>query len=95
MLALHANFSAWGGCCAAIAEALRRLYGFNEEACAFFDFFAGPAPELARTATAAVQAALDAGRLDEDLVHRYGHLLRACEAMFWETLWEVEVRQED
>lgn len=95
VLALHANFSAWGGYCATIAAALRRHYGLTDEACAFFDFFAAPAPELERTATAAVQAALDAGRLNEDLVDRYGHLLRAYEAMFWETLWELEVRQED
>ncbi|MBD0421373.1 transcriptional regulator [Streptomyces sp. TRM S81-3] len=95
VLALHANFSAWGGYCATIAAALRRHYGFTDEACAFFDFFAEPDPALERTATAAVQAALDAGRLSEDLVRRYGRLLRSYEAMFWHTLWEREVGQED
>ncbi|MFI6206075.1 transcriptional regulator [Streptomyces sp. NPDC051041] len=88
VLAVHANFSAWGGYCATIAEALRNHYGFTDEACAFFDFFAEPAPELERKATAAVQAGLDAGRLDEGLAHRYGRLLQAYEALFWRTLHE-------
>ncbi|MEW2395374.1 transcriptional regulator [Streptomyces sp. NPDC046862] len=92
VLALSANFSAWGGYCATIAEALRRHYGFTDEACGFFDFFAEPAPELDQRAREAVQAALDAGRIDEDLVHRYGRLLQAYETMFWHTLWELEQR---
>ncbi|CAL9587226.1 hypothetical protein SUDANB6_05184 [Streptomyces sp. enrichment culture] len=90
VLALHANFSAWGGYCATIAAALRRHYGFPDEACSFFDFFAEPSPVLERQATAAVQAALDAGRLSERLVHRYGRLLQSYEAMFWHALWERE-----
>ncbi|WP_042385144.1 hypothetical protein [Streptacidiphilus melanogenes] len=42
VLALTANFSAWGGYCATAARALRDHYGFADEACAFFDFFAVP-----------------------------------------------------
>jgi hypothetical protein len=38
--ALLANFAAWGGYCATLAAALREHYGFTDEACAFFDFFA-------------------------------------------------------
>lgn len=90
VVALHANFAAWGGYCATFADALRRHYGLGDEACAFFDFFAQPSPALERQATAAVQAALDAGRLSERLVQRYGRLLRSYEAMFWHTLWERE-----
>jgi hypothetical protein len=86
VLALTANFSAWGGYCATIAQALRSRYGFTDEACAFFDFFAQPSPELDERATAAVQEGLDAGRLSEDLSHRYGRLLQSYEAMFWRTL---------
>jgi hypothetical protein len=86
VLAVTANFSAWGGYCATIARALRTHYGFTDEACAFFDFFAEPAPDLDRTAAAAVQAALDTGRLDETRAHRYGHLLQSYEAMFWAAL---------
>lgn len=59
VLAVTANFSAWGGYCATIAAALRTHYGFDDEACAFFDFFAGPAGEPDRAAERAVQAALD------------------------------------
>ncbi|GGV60041.1 hypothetical protein GCM10010294_08860 [Streptomyces griseoloalbus] len=86
VLALTANFSAWGGYCATIAEALRAHYAFTDEACAFFDFFAAPAPALDRTATAAVEEALDAGRLDENRARRYGRLLQGYEALFWATL---------
>ncbi|GGS49630.1 transcriptional regulator [Streptomyces griseoviridis] len=90
VLAVHANFSAWGGYCATVADALRRHYGFTDEACAFFDFFAAPDPALEHKATAAVQAGLDGGHLNEDLVHRYGRLLQAYEALFWHSLWELE-----
>ncbi|WP_405909855.1 MULTISPECIES: transcriptional regulator [unclassified Streptomyces] len=92
VLALSANFAAWGGYCATIAEALRRHYGFEDEACGFFDFFAEPAPELERKALAAVQAGLDAGRVDEDEAYRYGRLLQGCEAKFWHALWELDGR---
>ncbi|MGI5424296.1 transcriptional regulator [Streptomyces sp. CA-179760] len=86
VLALTANFSAWSGYCATIAKALRAHYAFTEEACAFFDFFADPAPELNERAVAAVQADLDTGNLDEPRAHRYGRLLQAYEAMFWNAL---------
>ncbi|MBX9365900.1 transcriptional regulator [Streptomyces sp. WAC04114] len=89
VLALTANFSAWGGYCATIATALRERYGYTEEACAFFDFFALPSPELDRMATAAVQAGLDGGRLDEERAHTYGRLLQNYEAMFWNALTPV------
>ncbi|WP_371597016.1 transcriptional regulator [Streptomyces sp. NBC_00564] len=92
VLALSANFAAWGGYCATIAEALRRHYGFEDEACGFFDFFAEPAPELERKALAAVQAGLDAGQVDEDEAYRYGRLLQGCEAKFWHALWELDGR---
>ncbi|PZT70655.1 transcriptional regulator [Streptomyces sp. SW4] len=90
VLALHANFSAWGGYCATIAGALRRHYGFSDEACGFFDLFAAPDPELEHRTTAAVQEGLDAGHLSEDLVRRYGLLLQSYERMFWHTLWESD-----
>ncbi|MEU1938378.1 transcriptional regulator [Streptomyces coeruleorubidus] len=86
VLALTANFSAWGGYCSTIAEALRTHYGFTDEACGFFDFFAEPSPELESQATVAVQAGLDGGRMDETSAHRYGRLLQTYEAMFWNAL---------
>ncbi|MFE6521437.1 transcriptional regulator [Streptomyces sp. NPDC057794] len=86
VLALTANFSAWGGYCATIATALRELYGLTDEACAFFDFFAEPSPDLDRLAERAVGAALDAGRLDERRARTYGRLLQQYEASFWTAL---------
>ncbi|MFD7699685.1 transcriptional regulator [Streptomyces caelestis] len=86
VLALTANFSAWGGYCATIAEALRTHYGFGDEACAFFDFFAAPAPDLDRAAVEAVRTAMDEGRLNERRAHRYARLLQSYEAMFWRAL---------
>ncbi|MFF8033014.1 MULTISPECIES: transcriptional regulator [unclassified Streptomyces] len=89
VLALTANFSAWGGYCATIAGALRTRYGFTDEACAFFDFFAEPAPALDRTATEAVQKALDEDRLNRKRAHQYGRTLQMYEAMFWTMLRET------
>jgi hypothetical protein len=92
VLALSANFAAWGGYCATIAGALRHHYGFDDEACGFFDLFAEPAPELEQRALAAVQAGLDAGRVNETEVYRYGRLLQGYEAGFWHALWELDQR---
>ncbi|MGW3664853.1 transcriptional regulator [Streptomyces sp. NPDC005141] len=92
VLALGANIAVWGGYCETIAEALRHHYGFADEACGFFDFFAAPAPELERRALSAVQAGLDAGRVSQDDVHRYGRLLQAYETKFWHALWELDQR---
>jgi hypothetical protein len=89
VLAITANFAAWGGYCTRIAEALRVHYGFKGDDCAFFDFFAEPAPELDQRATAAVQAGLDAGFLNEELAHSYGRLLQSYEALFWATLGQL------
>lgn len=81
-----ANFAAWGDYCARIAAAMREKYNLDDEACAFFDFFATPAPEVTDQAVAAVQAALDANRVDERLARRYGRLFQAYELMFWNTI---------
>ncbi|MGW4909040.1 thiaminase II/PqqC family protein [Streptomyces sp. NPDC004270] len=86
VLAITANFATWGTYCARIAEGLRTHYGFTDEACAFFDFFASPAPTLDEQATAAVQAGLNSGCLDEKRVYAYGRLLQAYEEMFWTPL---------
>lgn len=84
-LAILANFEAWGGYCSRIGQALRERYGLGDEACAFFDFFASPVPELEEQAMAAVQAGLDASRpLDEAREH--SRLLHSYELMFWNTL---------
>ncbi|MFF4117392.1 thiaminase II/PqqC family protein [Streptomyces sp. NPDC001714] len=89
VLAVTANFATWGTYCATIAQGLRTHYGFSDEACAFFDFFATPAPALDVQAAEAVQAGLDSGRLDEKRVYAYGRLLQAYEEMFWTSLAEL------
>src|SRR5690606_6466882 len=88
VLALTANFSAWGGYCATIAEALRAHYGFTEEARAFFTFFAEPAPDLEHEATEAVRTALQEGRLNKHRARLYARLLQTYEAAFWTALGE-------
>jgi hypothetical protein len=86
VLALTANFASWGGYCATIARALRHHYDLTDEACAFFDFFAEPSPDLDKSARAAVEEGCEAGRLDERLAQRHGRLLQSYESMFWSTL---------
>jgi hypothetical protein len=83
-VALTANFGAWGTYCAAIARGMREHYGFGDDACAFFDFFATPVPD--DQAVAVVQAGLDTGTLDQDASRRYARLFQSYELMFWNTL---------
>lgn len=86
VVALIANFAAWGEYCATIATAMREHYGFDDRACAFFDFFATPAPELEEQAVAALQAGIAAGRQDRDEAMTYGRLFQSYELMFWNTI---------
>jgi TENA/THI-4/PQQC family len=85
VVALIANFAAWGGYCATIAAAMREHYGMDDEACAFFDFFATPVPEVEEQAVAALQAGIDAGR-QSDEAFTYGRLFQDYELMFWNTI---------
>lgn len=85
VLAVTANFAAWGGYCATLARALRSEYGFDDAACGFVDFFATPAPDLEELAVTAIQQALDAGK-SLDAGREYGRLLQDYELMFWNTL---------
>lgn len=82
--AITANFAAWGGYCARIGVALRRHYGFTDEQCAFFDFFAEPAHEVEELAHQAVHVAR--ADIDRARVSGYGLLLQDYELMFWNTL---------
>lgn len=81
VLALTVNFAAWGGYCGTLAQALRTHYGFSDQACAFFDFFATPAPDLERQALATLEAGSPTPK-----AFRYGRLLQSYELMFWNTL---------
>jgi len=90
IVAVVANFSAWGEYCATIASAMRDKYGLDDEACGFFDFFATPVPEVEEQAVAAVQAGMDAGRDDERAARRYGRLFQTYELMFWNTIADAQ-----
>jgi hypothetical protein len=85
IVALIANFAAWGSYCATIAAAMREHYGFDDEACGFFDFFATPVPEVEEQAVTALQAAMDAGRQTSAAL-TYGRLFQSYELMFWNTI---------
>lgn len=86
IIGVVANFAAWGDYCGRIAAAMRAKYGLDDEACAFFDFFATPIPETVEQAITAVQAGMDAGRSSERLARRYGRLFQSYELMFWNTI---------
>ncbi len=85
VIALAANFAAWGSYCAIIGKAMREHYGFAAEACGFFDFFATPAPDLDELAVAAVQAGIDTGRQTGE-AFTYGRLFQSYELMFWNSI---------
>lgn len=88
LLAILANFAAWGGYCATMSRALREHYGFDERGTAFFDFFATPVPELEALYVVAIQQALDAG-WEPDTALGYGRLLQGYELMFWNGLADL------
>lgn len=88
VIALAANFTAFGGYCGVLAEALRLNYDFTDAACAFFDFFATPAPQADADALAVIQEALDGGH-DPATGFRYGRHLQWYELMFWNTLADL------
>ncbi|HJP73021.1 MAG TPA: transcriptional regulator [Pseudonocardiaceae bacterium] len=85
IVALVANFAAWGSYCGTIAQAAREHYGFDDEACAFFDFFAEPVPGFDEAAEKAVQLGIDAGRQSKD-AYTYARLFQSYELMFWNTI---------
>ncbi|WP_225725030.1 MULTISPECIES: hypothetical protein [unclassified Nocardia] len=83
---IFANFNAFGRYCKNVAAGMREHYGFDDKACAFFDFFAADVPEIEQQALAAIQAGLDSGRLIRADAHLYARLFQSYELMFWNTL---------
>ena len=71
---LNANFAAFGEYCATIAQAMRVHYGFDEEACGFFDFFGTPAEEVASSNNVSPEA------------KTYTRLFHDYELQFWNTI---------
>jgi hypothetical protein len=87
VIALVANFAAWGRYCAAVAGGLRKHYGLGDDAVAFFDFFAEPAPGFEQQCLAAVQASAGPGKPPES-ARRMARMVQAYEISFWNTLAE-------
>jgi thiaminase len=87
-LALVANFAAWGSYCGAVAKGLRAHYGLSEEAVAFFDMFAAPAPEAERLASEVARHSLGTADKVPESARRHARLVQAYELMFWNTLAE-------
>lgn len=88
LLAILANFAEWGGYCAAIAAGLREHYGFDDDGCAFFDFFAAPAPDLDELGFRALREVLVSGWSPEPALGP-ARLLHGFELMFWNTLADL------
>ena len=86
-LAFVANLNIWATFCARTAMGLRQHYGLDDEAVAFFDFFAIPPAGLEDQAAAVVQTGLDAGD-DPQQARRAARLLQAYELLFWNSLAE-------
>lgn len=84
-LAFLANLAAWGENCGRVAAALRRAYDAGDDAVAFFEFFAAPAPGFREDTLAVVQAGLDAGE-DFSEMRCAARLLQAYELLFWDAL---------
>jgi thiaminase len=87
-LAFVANLVAWGENCARVAAALRHAHDAGEDAVAFFEYFAAPAPDLHENTLTVVQAGLDAGD-DPREMRRAARLLQAYELLFWDALADV------
>ena len=85
VVALDANFAAFGGYCATIAKAMREHYGFDNEACAFFDLFGTPIPGAEARTLAVVQAGIDAGECTGE-ARVYAGLFQNYELLFWNTI---------
>jgi hypothetical protein len=87
VIALVANFAAWGGYCGAVADGLRRHYGLAGEALGFLDMFAAPEPAFEEQARAVVRANTGTGGAPES-ARRMARQVQAYELLFWNTLAE-------
>ena len=88
LLAILANFAEWGGYCATIAAALREHYGFDDAGCAFFDFFAQPAPDMDALGLRALTDVLATDWSPASALPA-ARLLHSYELMFWNTLADL------
>jgi TENA/THI-4/PQQC family len=86
-LAMLANLQEWGAYCGRTAGALTARYGLDEDAVAFFRFFAEPPLGFAEQAVAVIEHGLAAGEDPREAL-RAARMLHAYEAEFWAALAE-------
>ncbi len=86
-LAVLANLEEWGGYCGRTADALVARYGMDDDAVAFFRYFATPPPGFEEQATAVIAQGLAAGE-DPRTALRAARTLHAYEGAFWSALAE-------
>ena len=86
-LAVLANLEEWGGYCGRTADALVARYGMDDDAVAFFRYFATPPPGFEEQATAVIAQGLAAGE-DPRTAPRAARTLHAYEGAFWSALAE-------
>lgn len=79
------NLPAWGRNCGRLARALRARYAMADDAVAFFDLFAGEAPEFETGAFGVIQGGLDRG-VPADAIRQAAQLLQGYELMYWDAL---------
>lgn len=84
-LALLANLAAWGANCAHMAQALRERYELDDQAVAFFEFFAQPPVDFEQRMLAVLDAGLRAGDSAPRAL-RAARLLQAYELLFWDAV---------
>jgi hypothetical protein len=84
---LLANLAAWGANCAHMARALRERYDLDDQAVAFFDFFAEPSADFEQRSLAVLNAGLRAGDSPSRAL-RAARLLQAYELLFWDAVAE-------
>ncbi|MET7390610.1 transcriptional regulator [Streptomyces sp. NPDC005529] len=89
VLALFGNTS-FASYCATTAAALTEHYGFDEQACAFFKFFAESNAELEAHAAAVLEDWTARNPTVASDVLDYGRLQKCYELMFWNTLSDLD-----
>jgi thiaminase len=85
------NLPAWGRSCGRLARALRARYAMRDADVAFFDLFAGNAPEFEAAAVNVIEGGLDRGVL-ATAIREAAELLQAYELMYWDALLAVSSR---
>jgi len=79
------NFAAWGANCARMGSALKKRYGLDDKALAFFELFAETPPSFEQDALSVISDGLKRG-IEPRLIVRAARLLQGYELMYWDTM---------